>query len=292
MKVLVRLSRHKSARFGGALLLIIFLMAIFAPLLAPDGYNAQVLTMRLQRPSRGVPLGTDQLGRQLTDRIIWGARITLQIAFMATSIGLVIGTTFGLVAGFYGGNIDRVIMGLMDVLLAFPGILLALAVVAILGPGLYNVMIAVGISGIPRFARLVRGSTLAVREKEYVEAERALGAGDVRILVFHIVPNIIGPIIVFATLRVGVAILQAAGVSFLGLGAQPPLPDWGGMVSQGREYLRGSWWVGVFPGIAIMMTVFGFNLMGDGIRDALDTRVRIAAKGQDEKARSASEALS
>lgn len=292
MRVLVRLSRHKSARFGGALLLIIFLMAIFAPLLAPDGYNAQVLTMRLQRPSRGVPLGTDQLGRQLTDRIIWGARITLQIAFMATSIGLVIGTTFGLVAGFYGGNIDRVIMGLMDVLLAFPGILLALAVVAILGPGLYNVMIAVGISGIPRFARLVRGSTLAVREKEYVEAERALGAGDVRILVFHIVPNIIGPIIVFATLRVGVAILQAAGVSFLGLGAQPPLPDWGGMVSQGREYLRGSWWVGVFPGIAIMMTVFGFNLLGDGIRDALDTRVRIAAKGQDEGARSTSEALS
>ncbi len=174
-------------------------------------------------------------------------------------------------------------MGFMDVLIAFPGILLALAVVAILGPGLYNVMIAVGISGIPRFARLVRGSTLSVREKEYIEAGRALGANDPRILIYHVVPNVIGPIIVFATLRVGVSILQAAGVSFLGLGAQPPLPDWGGMVSQGREYLRGSWWVGVFPGIAIMMTVFGFNLIGDGIRDALDSRVRIAGKGQDPK---------
>ncbi len=288
MKVLVRLSRHKSARIGGGLLLIIFLMAIFAPLFAPDGYNAQVLAVRLTRPSREAPLGTDHLGRQLTDRIIWGARITLQIAFMATSIGLIVGTTFGLIAGFYGGNVDRVIMGFMDVLLAFPGILLALAVVAILGPGLYNVMIAVGISGIPRFARLVRGSTLSVREKEYIEAERALGAGDLRILIFHIMPNIIGPIIVFATLRVGVAILQAAGVSFLGLGAQPPLPDWGGMVSQGRQYLRGSWWVGVFPGIAIMMTVFGFNLLGDGIRDALDTRIRIAAREQDREAGSSS----
>lgn len=287
MNVLLRLSRHGSARIGAACLFFIFIMAIFAPLLAPEGYDAQNLPMRLSAPSREAPLGTDQLGRQMTSRIIWGARITLQIAFMATGIGLVIGGVLGLIAGFYGGPLDRFIMGLMDVLLAFPGILLALAVVAVLGPGLYNVMIAVGISGIPRFARLVRGSTLSVREKEYIEAQHAVGASDVRILVLHVLPNIIGPIIVLATLRVGTAIMQAAGVSFLGLGAQPPLPDWGGMVSQGRHLLRSEWWVGIYPGLAILITVFGFNLIGDGVRDALDPRVRIAKKGEGPKEKSA-----
>ncbi|MFO8059705.1 MAG: ABC transporter permease [Bacillota bacterium] len=287
MNVLVRLSRHRSARIGGLCLLLIFGMAIFAPLLAPEGYDNQDLPMRLVAPSREAPLGTDQLGRQLTSRIIWGARISLQIAFIATGIGLVIGSTLGLIGGFYGGKIDRFIMALMDILLAFPGILLALAVVAVLGPGLYNVMIAVGISGIPRFARLVRGSTLSVREKEYIEAQHAAGASVSRILLLHVLPNIIGPIVVLATLRIGTSILQAAGVSFLGLGAQPPLPDWGGMVSDGRHLLRSEWWVGIFPGVAILITVFGFNLVGDGIRDALDPRVRIAKKGQQPQEKSA-----
>ena len=287
MNVLIRLSRHRSARVGGACLIVIFLMAAFAPILAPEGYDNQNLALRLQAPSRETPLGTDELGRQLSSRIIWGAQISLQIAFMATGIGLVIGSALGLIGGFYGGYVDRAIMGLMDVLLAFPGILLALAVVAVLGPGLYNVMIAVGISGIPRFARLVRGSTLSVREKEFIEAQRAAGASDARILILHVLPNIMGPIIVFATLRVGVSIMQAAGVSFLGLGAQPPLPDWGGMISQGRHLLRVSWWVGVFPGVAVLITVFGFNLMGDGLRDALDPKIRIAKKGMEAKAKSA-----
>ncbi len=283
MNVLIRLTRHRSARVGLVCLALIFGMAAFAPWLAPEGYDDQDLMIRLQPPSSEHPLGTDQLGRQLTSRIIWGARISLQIAFLATGIGLVIGSALGLTAGFYGGKLDRFIMGLMDVLLAFPGILLALAVVAVLGPGLYNVMIAVGISGIPRFARLVRGSTLSVREKEYIEAQHALGARDLGILIKHILPNIIGPIIVLATLRVGTSIMQAAGVSFLGLGAQPPLPDWGGMVSQGRHLLRSEWWVGIFPGVAILICVFGFNLLGDGVRDALDPRVRIAKKGQGPK---------
>ncbi len=287
MNVLVRLSRHRSARIGLFCLLLVFGAAIFAPVLAPEGYDDQNLAMRLQPPSNESPLGTDQLGRQLTSRIIWGAQISLQIAFLATGIGLLIGSALGLVAGYYGGKIDRLIMGFMDVLLAFPGILLALAVVAVLGPGLYNVMIAVGISGIPRFARLVRGSTLSVREKEYIEAQHGLGARDIRILTKHILPNIIGPIVVLATLRVGTSIMQAAGVSFLGLGAQPPLPDWGGMVSQGRHLLRSEWWVGIFPGVAILITVFGFNLLGDGVRDALDPRVRIAKKGDEPREASA-----
>ncbi|MFO7941341.1 MAG: ABC transporter permease [Bacillota bacterium] len=287
MTVLARLSRHRSARVGGLFLLLIFGMAILAPVIAPEGYDDQDLMRRLKPPSSESLLGTDQIGRHLTSRIIWGARISLQIAFMATGLGLVVGTVLGLVAGFYGGAIDRFIMALMDILLAFPGILLALAVVAILGPGLYNVMIAVGISGIPRFARLVRGSTLSVREKEYIEAQRAVGSPDIRILMRHILPNIIGPIVVQATLRIGTSILQAAGVSFLGLGAQPPLPDWGGMVSEGRHLLRSEWWVAIFPGIAIMVTVFGFNLLGDGVRDALDPRVLISKKGQEPKEESA-----
>jgi len=287
MNVLIRLSRHRSARIGGFFLFLIFMMAVFAPVIAPEGYDNQDLGLRLQGPSRETPLGTDMLGRQLTSRIIWGARISLQIAFMATGIGLVVGSALGLVAGFYGGKIDRLIMALMDVLLAFPGILLALAVVAILGPGLYNVMIAVGISGIPRFARLVRGSTLSVREKEYIEAQHAIGSPDLRIVALHVLPNIIGPIIVLASMRVGTSLLQAAGVSFLGLGAQPPLPDWGGMVSEGRHLLRSEWWVGIFPGIAILVTVFGFNLLGDGMRDALDPRVLIRKKGQEPKKESA-----
>jgi peptide/nickel transport system permease protein len=172
--------------------------------------------------------------------------------------------------------VDRIIMGFMDTLLAFPGILLALAVVAALGPGLFQVMIAVGVQYIPQFARLVRGSVLSVRKIEYTEAARALGGSDARIMLRHIVPNVVSPVIVLASLDIGTAILASAGLSFLGLGAQPPLPDWGGMINQGRAFLRTAWWVAVFPGLAIMLTVMGFNLFGDGLRDALDPRLRQA----------------
>jgi len=275
VKVLKRLLGHKSARAGGILLVGILAMAILAPWISPEGYNRQVLGDRLQEPSSEHIMGTDQFGRELKSRIVWGARISLRVGVMAMAISLSFGTVLGLVAGFYGGSVERVIMGFVDVLLAFPGILLAIFIVAVLGPGLSNAMIAVGIAGVPQFARLVRGSTLSVRETEYIEAQHALGSPDFRIVSRHIMPNIIAPIVVLATLNIGTAILAAAGLGFLGLGAEPPVPEWGAMISQGRQHLRSAWWVGVFPGMAILVTVLGFNLLGDGLRDALDPRVRI-----------------
>lgn len=275
MKILTRLLGHKSARVGGLLLLGIFAMALLAPWLSPEGYNAQRLADRLKEPSSEHIMGTDQFGRELKSRIVWGARISLRVGVMAMTISLSVGTVLGLTAGYYGGTLERVIMGFVDVLLAFPGILLAIFIVAVLGPGLNNAMIAVGIAGIPQFARLTRGSTLSVKETEYIEAQRALGSQDLRVISRHIMPNIIAPIVVLATLNIGTAILAAAGLGFLGLGAEPPVPEWGAMISHGRQHLRSAWWVGVFPGLAILVTVLGFNLLGDGLRDALDPRVRI-----------------
>lgn len=273
-----RFLRSKQAVLGGLLITALLLVAIFAPLLAPEGYDAQDMSKSLLPPGKGQLLGTDMFGRDILARILWGARISLQIGVIATSISLLAGGGIGLVSGYYGGTLDRLVMGLMDILLAFPGILLALAVVAILGPGLYNVMIAVGVHGIPQFARLIRGATLSLREREFIEAARSLGALDRRIIWRHVAPNVVAPVIILASLEIGSAILSAAGLSFLGLGAQPPLPDWGAMISQGRQYLRSAWWVGIFPGIAILLTVLGFNLLGDGLRDILDPRLRIGAR--------------
>ncbi|MFO7311509.1 MAG: ABC transporter permease [Bacillota bacterium] len=275
VQVLKRLLRHRSARAGGLLLTLIILMAVFADVIAPNGYDDQDLLARLKPPSKEHWMGTDQLGRSIFDRIVWGARISLMVGIVATAISLVLGTALGLVSGYYGGWVDRIIMGVMEVLLAFPGILLAIAVVSIFGPGLNNVMLAVGIAHVPQFARMARGATLSAKAMDFVEAERAIGASNARILWVHILPNIVGPIVVLSTLSVGTSILSAAGLSFLGLGAQPPVPDWGGMISQGRQFLRTAWWVGVFPGLAILVTVLGFNLLGDGLRDALDPRMRL-----------------
>ncbi len=273
-KFFKRLLKHRSAQIGGIVVILVILMAIFAPVLAPEGYDRQNLFRRFEPPSSETWFGTDQMGREITTRIIWGARISLMVGTLSVIIGVVGGGFLGLVSGYYGGNLDRFIMGLMEVLLAFPGILLALTVVAILGPGLTQVMVAVGIARIPQFARLIRGSTLSVREKDYIEAQRALGSRDSRILFRHILPNVLAPVLVMGTLSIGTSILAAAGLSFLGLGAQPPIPDWGGMLSEGRAYLRTAWWVGVFPGIFIMFTVLGFNLLGDGLRDILDPRLQ------------------
>ncbi len=271
-----RLFRRRLVILGAVLVVGFLLVSLAAPLLAPQGYDEQDLTRRLHPPSSQHPLGTDMLGRDLLARIVWGARISLMVGFLAMSLGFFFGSLLGLFSGMYGGVVDRAVMGFMDILLAFPGILLALAVVAALGPGLYQVMVAVGVNQIPAFARLVRGSVLSVRKHEYVEAARAVGASDPRIMLRHIAPQVIAPVIVLASLDVGTAILASAGLSFLGLGAQPPLPDWGGMINQGRAFLRSAWWVGVFPGLAIMLTVLGFNLVGDGLRDALDPRLRQA----------------
>ncbi len=270
---LSRLFRRRLVGLGALLAAAFLGVSVLAPVLAPQGYDEQNLGRRLLPPSATNPFGTDALGRDLLARIVWGARISLLVSVLAVGLGLVVGSLLGMLSGFYGTGLDRTIMGAMDVLLAFPGILLALAIIAALGPGLAQVMIAVGVHEIPSFARLVRGSVLSIRTHEYVDAARVLGASDVRIMVRHVAPNVVAPIIVVTSLSIGTTILAAAGLSFLGLGAQPPLPDWGGMINQGRAFLRTAWWVAVFPGLAIMLTVLGFNLIGDGLRDALDPRL-------------------
>lgn len=270
-----RLLRHRSARVGLIIVVIMVLTALLAPWLAPAGYDQQQPAKRLSAPGEEYWLGTDHLGRSVLDRIIWGSRVSLAVGVISVGVGLIGGLVIGLASGYYGGHVDRILMGLMDVMLAIPGILLAILVVSILGPGLLNVMIAVGIDRIPAFARVVRASTLSLKQQEFIEAARAVGCGPLRIMCVHILPNVVAPVVVLATLGMGSAILTAAGLSFLGLGAQPPTPDWGAMVSDGRNYLRTAWWVTAFPGLAILLAVLGFNLLGDGLRDALDPRTRL-----------------
>ena len=226
-----------------------------------------------QPPSRAHPFGTDEVGRDVLSRVIYGSRLSLSVGLISVGIGGTAGVTLGLVSGFYGGWLDDVILRIMDLLLAFPGILLALAIVAVLGPGLYNVMLAVGIAATPSFTRVTRGQTLAIRAMDYVTGARAIGCTSVRIMWRYILPNVLPSVIVLATLGLAWAILAASGLSFLGLGAQPPTPEWGAMLSFGRAYLRQAWWITTFPGLAIMVTVLGMNMLGDGLRDALDPKV-------------------
>ncbi len=267
-----RLKLNRLAVVGGILLLGFLLLALAASLIAPYDPLEQDLYRRLGSPSLTHPFGTDDLGRDILSRVIFGSRISLRIGVVAVLIALVVGTTIGLVAGYFGGLLDQALMRAMDLMLAFPSILLAIGIVAVLGPGLENAMLAVGIVAIPQYARLVRASALSVREKDYVQAVRALGAGDLRILTFAVLPNCVAPLIVQATLGLATAILDAAGLSFLGLGAQPPTPEWGAMLSDGRELILSAPWVLTFPGLAIFLTVLAFNLLGDGLRDALDPR--------------------
>jgi peptide/nickel transport system permease protein len=268
-----RLMRRPGAAVSAAFLLFVIVVSIGAPLIAPDDPDAISPNLR-QPPSREHPFGTDEVGRDVLSRVIYGGRVSLRVGLIAIGIALVFGTVFGLVAGYRGGWIDASIMRLMDVMLAFPGFLLAIAIVAILGPGLYNVMIAVGIEAIPVYARTARGSVLSVKEEEFVIGARAIGLGHTRILFRYILPNILAPLIVLATLGVGIAILSAAGLSYLGLGAQPPTPEWGAMLSAARSFIRQAWWMSTFPGLAIMTIVLTLNLFGDGLREVLDPRVR------------------
>lgn len=268
------LRRNRLALFGAAVLVFLAVVAVFAPWLAPYSPIAQNLPNSLQPPGTAHLLGADEFGRDILSRIIYGTRVSLLVGFLSVAIALTAGGFLGLLAGYYGGRPDNVIMRVMDVMLALPTILLAIVIVTALGPGLTNVMVAVGISLIPNFARVAKAAVLGVRELEYVEAARASGAGDLRIIFRHILPNSLAPIIVQATLSVAGAILSAAALSFIGLGAQPPTPEWGSMLSSGRAFLRNAPHVTTFPGLTILLTVLALNLFGDGLRDALDPRLR------------------
>jgi len=268
-----RFGRNGLSIAGLAIILLWTAVALAAPLLAPhDPVEVDVGT-RMQPASSVHLLGTDFYGRDLLSRILFGARYDLAIAVVAVGLAAGVGVSLGVLAGYYGRSIDDVIMRITDVLLAFPSLVLALALASALGPGLWKAILAVAVVGIAGYSRLARGSTLALREEAYVEAARAEGASDLRIMVRYILPNILSPIIVRATVGMGFTVLLAAGLSFIGLGAQPPTPEWGAMINEGRNQLvTGVWWISTFPGLAIMSLVLGFNLLGDGIRDALDPR--------------------
>lgn len=269
-----RFRRNRVAVAGLIVLLLMIVVALAAPLLALHDPTHMYFNHKLRAPNSYFPLGTDDLGRDIYSRIIYGSRISLQTGLIAVFIALLAGLPMGVAAGYFGKWVDTILMRIADVILAFPGILFAIWLISILGPSLRNVMISVGLFSVPGFARLVRSSTLSIKETEFILAERAIGAGTMRILVRHVIPNVVAPLIIFSSLRVASAILAAASLSFLGLGVQPPTPEWGAMLSEGRAYLSSAWWVTVFPGIAIMITVLAANMVGDGLRDALDPRAR------------------
>jgi peptide/nickel transport system permease protein len=269
-----RLRRNRAAITGGAIVTAFIVVAILAPILVPFNPIQGDLKDRLQPPNATHWLGTDELGRDIFSRVLFGARISLQIQIVAVLLALVIGVTLGSVGGYLGGHVDNLIMRAMDVLLAFPSIFLALAIIAALGTGLFNLMLAAGIASVPQFARIVRASILSLKEREFVEAALALGSSSNRIMFRHLLPNCLAPIIVQSTLRMATVLLTASGLSFLGLGVQPPTPEWGAMLSNARSYLIVAPHVATIPGLAIMVVVVGFNLFGDGLRDTLDPRLR------------------
>lgn len=264
----------RSAAVGATILLMLVLAAIFAPLITSYEVAAIAPMDAYQPPSREHLMGTDKFGRDVFTRVVFGARVSLTVGLIAIAIGASVGVLLGMSAGFFGGIVDEVTMRFLDILLAFPGILLAMGIVSMLGPSVTNLMIAVGIGYIAGFARLMRGTVLAARQYDYVLAARALGVGSWPIMWKHILPNIAAPLIVYTTLSVASAILTAAGLSFLGLGAKPPTPEWGIMLSDGRDTLNRAWWVSLFPGLAILATTLSINFVGDGLRTALDPRLR------------------
>jgi ABC-type dipeptide/oligopeptide/nickel transport system permease subunit len=277
---LEQLWRNKTAVAGMIVIAIFVLTALLAPLLSPHDPIDTALYEQLKPPiwseagSTKNLLGTDDLGRDILSRLIYGARVSLLVAVVTVSIGVLFGSLLGAISGFYKGFVDNIIMRFMDILLAFPHILLAIVIMAYMGPGLRNAMIAIGIIYIPRFARIVRASVLEEDEKDYVTASKAIGAKDWRIIFVAILPNCLAPLIVQTSLGFASAILDAAALGFLGLGAQPPTPEWGAMIAMGRSHILRAWWVMTFPGIVILLAVLGFNLFGDGLRDALDPRLR------------------
>jgi peptide/nickel transport system permease protein len=281
MRLLVRLVRRRTALFGMIVVAVVVLAAVFAPLVSPFDPLAQDIGQRLKEPgwhdaqARVHLLGTDHLGRDILSRIIHGSRIALLVGLAAVLISGLLGMAIGLVAGYFRGKVDDVLMRLADVQLAFPFILLAIAVIGVLGPSLRNIIIVIGVSSWVVYARVVRGEVLSIREREFVQAAIALGSRDHRILIRHVLPNAFTPWLVVATLDMARVIVIESALSFLGLGVQPPTPTWGGMLADGRVYLSTAWWLATFPGLAILVTVLGINLFGDGLRDTLDPRLKV-----------------
>ena len=278
-----RFRYNKSAVFGLILILLLVFCAIFANFIAPNDptpsppelENSLKPGFWSEEGLENYPLGTDMLGRCILSRILYGARISLTVGFVAVGIATLLGIALGVTAGYYGGWIDSILMRIVDIMFSFPGLLLAIVIVAVIGQGLDKAMIAIGIVYSPQMARIIRGSVLYVKETEYIEAQRAIGSSNWRIVIRHVLPNSLAPIIVYGTLMMASAILDAAALGFLGLGAQPPAPEWGAMLSESRFYIvSGAWWAATFPGIAIIFAVLGLNLLGDGLRDILDPRLK------------------
>jgi ABC-type dipeptide/oligopeptide/nickel transport system permease subunit len=269
-----RLRRNKLAMLGLSIVIILILIAIFAPLIAPYDPIARVKADSSLSPGKEYFFGTDLLGRDIFSRVIYGSRISIEVGIVAVGISVIIGLFFGALSGYFGGVSDTVIMRMADIFFAFPYILGAIVIMTVLGPGIVNIFIAIGILGWASFARIFRGSILSVKNKEYIEAARALGASNYRIITKHIFPNSMAPIIVFATMNVGVAIIVEAALSFLGLGVQPPTPSWGKMLAESLDYIDIAPWMMLFPGLAIVITVLGFVLLGDGLRDAFDPKLK------------------
>ncbi len=272
LEVVDGLKENRLAVVGLAIVVSLVLMAILAPFIVPHDPIELHLDLRLLSPSWQYPLGTDDLGRCILSRLIYGTRVSLQVGVMVVGITAISGSLLGLTAGYLGGIIDEIIMRIVDVLLAFPGLILALVIAGLLGPGLFNVMLALSVVGWTRYARVVRGCVLSAKERGFVEAARAIGSSNFYIMFRHVLPEALSPVIVMSTLGMGWTILSAAALSFLGLGAQPPMPEWGSMLNSGRAFLRVAPHLITFPGLAIMVTVLAFNFLGDGLRDALDPR--------------------
>lgn len=280
-KEIARFSHHRLALVGFILTCVLILTAILAPYIAPRSYTDMNLGRIRQGISADYPLGTDEFGRCILSRIIWGCRVSLKVGLVVVLIGGIIGSIMGLVAGYFGKMVDQLISRVIDILLTFPYILLAIAFVSILGKGgLEQCMIAIGLANVPRFARLIRSYAISIREMEYIQAVRALGGSHWRIIFHHIMPNCISGILIYATLTMGMSILAEAALSFLGLGIQPPEPSWGTMISTGKNYIRVAPHMSLFPGLAITITVMGFNFLGDGLRDYLDPRFQKSNKSQ------------
>jgi peptide/nickel transport system permease protein len=269
-----RFGKNRMAVAGSVIVIVLFAVSLLAPWLAPHDPNAIDLKNVLAAPSGGHPFGTDPLGRDVLSRMIWGAGISLKVGFVATGIAIFIGTILGALAGYYGRWVDAFIMRFVDIMLCFPAFFLILAVIAILEPSIWNIMIVIGLTGWMGVTRLVRADFISLKERDFVQAARAIGAGDLRIIFLHILPNAMASVLVTATLGVAGAILTESALSFLGIGVQPPTPSWGNILTAGKDNIDIAWWLSFYPGLAILLTVLGYNLLGEGIRDALDPRLR------------------